>query len=207
MSDIGDSSKPSSHTVLHWYDFLCPFCYVGQHRTAILVRHGLEVIELPFQAHPDIPPTGVSVGPRNGPVYTNLQREAKEAGLSLNWPPRLPDTRWSLAAAEWVRRYQPSAFPQFHKDLFAAHFVLGEDLGNPAVIDRHATDLGIDLEAMDPALADGSAFAAVNAAEAIGRGYGVQGTPAWLISQRLISGLLPAAEFERLAEAAIKLSR
>jgi hypothetical protein len=21
-----------------WYD--CPFCYVGQHRTAILVRHG-----------------------------------------------------------------------------------------------------------------------------------------------------------------------
>jgi len=24
--------------VLHWYDFLCPFCYVGQHRTAILTR-------------------------------------------------------------------------------------------------------------------------------------------------------------------------
>jgi hypothetical protein len=29
--------------VFHWYDFLCPFCYVGQHRTAILVRHGLDV--------------------------------------------------------------------------------------------------------------------------------------------------------------------
>ena len=25
-------------TVLEWYDFLCPFCYVGQYRTAILVR-------------------------------------------------------------------------------------------------------------------------------------------------------------------------
>ena len=24
-------------TVLEWYDFLCPFCYVGQFRTAILV--------------------------------------------------------------------------------------------------------------------------------------------------------------------------
>jgi hypothetical protein len=50
------SDKPSQddpRTVLHWYDFLCPFCYVGQHRTAILVRHGLQVEELPFQAHPD----------------------------------------------------------------------------------------------------------------------------------------------------------
>ncbi len=43
-------------TVLNWYDFLCPFCYVGQSRIAILVRHGLHVVELPFQAHPDIPP-------------------------------------------------------------------------------------------------------------------------------------------------------
>jgi protein-disulfide isomerase len=41
----------------------------------------------------------------------------------------------------------------------------------------------------------------------IGRKYGVQGTPAWLVGQRLITGLLPAAEFERLAEHAMQLSR
>lgn len=208
-SDAGELGRKleDPRTVLHWYDFLCPFCYVGQHRTAILVRHGLEVIELPFQAHPDIPPAGVSVGPRNGVMYTNLERETKEAGLLLNWPTRLPNTRHALAAAEWVRRHQPGAFPQFHKDLFAAHLVLGEDLGNPAVVDRHATDLGIDVETMHSALADGSAFATVKEAETIGRKFGVQGTPAWLIVQRLISGLLPAAEFERLAEAAMQLRR
>src|SRR5262245_47465728 len=99
------------------------FCYVGQHRTAILVRHGLRVVELPFQAHPDIPEGGIPAGPRNGPMYAMLDREAKEAGLPLNWPPRLPNTRRALAAAEWARRHQPRAFPQFHKDLFDAHFV------------------------------------------------------------------------------------
>jgi DSBA-like thioredoxin domain len=41
--------------VLSWYDFLCPFCYVGKQRIAILVRHGLHVVELPFQAHPYMP--------------------------------------------------------------------------------------------------------------------------------------------------------
>jgi predicted DsbA family dithiol-disulfide isomerase len=187
-------------TVLHWYDFLCPFCYVGQNRTAILVRHDLDVVELPFQAHPDIPATGVPAGPRNGLMYAHLEWEAKEAGLPLNWPTHLPNTRRALASSEWVRRHQPRSYPQFHKDLFAAHFVLGEDLGNQAVIDCHAANLGIDVERMHAALADGSAFVVVTEAETIGRRYGVQGTPAWLIRRRLIAGLLPAAEFDRLAE-------
>jgi 2-hydroxychromene-2-carboxylate isomerase len=79
--------------VTHWYDFVCPFCYVGQHRTAILVRYGLEVVELPFRAHPDIPPGGIPAGPRNGPMYVMLEREAADAGLPLRWPERLPNTR------------------------------------------------------------------------------------------------------------------
>src|SRR5215472_15846829 len=192
--------EDTSRTALHWYDFLCPFCYVGQHRTAILVRHGLHVVELPFQAHPDIAPGGIAAGPRNGPMYAMLEREAKEAGLPLRWPPRLPDTWRALAAAEWVRRHQPSGFPRLHRALVAAHFVLCEDLGDPAVIDRHASESGIDLAPLHSALADDSAAAAVTEAEMIGRKYGVQGTPAWLLGERLIAGLRPAPEFERLAE-------
>jgi predicted DsbA family dithiol-disulfide isomerase len=165
------------------------------------------VVELPFRAHPDIPPGGIPAGPRNGPMYAMLEREAREAGLPLHWPPRLPDTRRALAAAEWARRHQPSAFPQLHKDLFEAHFVLGENLEDAAVIDRHASESGIDLTALHSALTDNTAAAAVMEDEMIGRKHGVQGTPAWLLGRRLITGLRPAAEFERLAEYATPLPR
>jgi predicted DsbA family dithiol-disulfide isomerase len=202
-----DSEQDDLDIVLHWYDLLCPFCYVGQNRTTILLRHGLDVVELPFQAHPDIPPGGIPAGPRNGPMYAMLEREAGEAGLPLNWPRRLPNSRRALAAAEWARRHQPRAFPQFQKDLFEAHFVLGEDLEDSAVIDRHASKSGIDLAALHAALADDSAVEAVTEAEMIGRKHGVQGTPAWLLGRRLITGLLPAEEFERLAEHATHLTR
>jgi predicted DsbA family dithiol-disulfide isomerase len=75
------------------------------------------------------------------------------------------------------------------------------------VIDRHASDSGIDLAALHAALADDSAAAAaVVEAEMTGRRYGVQGTPAWLLAQQLITGLRPAAEFERLAEYAMQLA-
>ena len=190
----------SAGTVLHWYDFICPFCYVGQQRNAILSGHGLRVVEMGFQAHPDIPPGGIPAGPRQGPMYAMLEREAKEAGLALNWPPRLHDSRRALAAAEWVRRNQPSGFSQLHRELFEAHFVLGEDLEDIAVIDRHARSSDIDLIALHAGLEDGRAANFVLETEMIGRKYGVRGTPAWLLGQRLITGLRPTAEFERLAE-------
>jgi predicted DsbA family dithiol-disulfide isomerase len=136
-------------------------------------------------------------------MYAMLEREAEGAGLPLNWPARLPNTRRALAAAEWARQHQPRAFPQFHKRLFDAHFVLGEDLEDPTVIDRHASESGIEVAALHAALADDSAAAAVTEAEMIGRKYGVQGTPAWLVGERLIAGLRPAAEFERLAQSEI----
>ena len=98
-----------ARTVLHWYDFICPFCYVDQQRNTILLRRGLDVVELPFQAHPEIPAGGIAVGPRDGPMYAMLEREAKAAGLPLRWPRRLPNTRSALAAAEWTRRFQPRA--------------------------------------------------------------------------------------------------
>jgi hypothetical protein len=40
----------------------------------------------------------------------------------------------------------------------------------------------------------------------IGRKYGVQGTPAWLLGHRLITGLRPTAEFERLAEYTLQVA-
>jgi len=197
----------NSRAVLHWYDFLCPFCYVGQHRNAILARHGLLVVELAFQAHPDIPPGGISAGPRNGAMYEMLEQEATEAGLPLHWPRHLPNTRRALATAEWARHNQARTFPELHKRLFEAHFVKGEDLEDPMVIDRHAGEAGMNLAALRAAFANGSAEESVTEAEMIGRKHGVQGTPAWLLGDRLIAGLLPAAEFERLAAYALQLNR
>jgi len=199
-NDLRSTDNPSR--VLNWYDFICPFCYVGQQRNAILDHHGFDVVELPFQAHPDIPTGGITAGPRTGSMYVMLEREAKEAGLKLKWPKHLPNTRHALAAAEWVRQHQSGAFPKFHKDLFGAHFVLGEDLDDPQIINRHANEAGVDLAALNTALLDGTAPRAVDEAEILGRSNGVRGTPAWLLDRQLISGLRPAAEFERLAKRA-----
>ena len=55
-----------------------------------------------------------------------LEREAKEAGLPLRWPLRLPDTRRALAVAEWARRHEARVFPQLN--------TRGESIGQRAEI-------------------------------------------------------------------------
>ncbi|RKN21489.1 hypothetical protein D7147_10390 [Micromonospora musae] len=198
----GADVEPSV-SVLHWFDFICPFCYVGQQRDDILERRGLDVVHLPFQIHPEIPDGGVEAGPRNGPMYAALEREAAAAGLALNWPERLPNTRRALAAAEWIRLHQPAVSGDFNKALFAARFVHGEEIGDRAVVEQHAGRVGVDLEALRAALDDGTALAALAESESLGVRLGVRATPTWLIGGEVVSGLLPQAEFERLAEKAI----
>src|SRR5262245_42087212 len=102
----------------HWFDFTCPFCYVGRTRSDILSRHGLAVIDVPLQAHPEIPAQGIAMGPRSGAMYQRLEQEAREAGLPLRWPSRLPNSRYALTVAEWVRRHHPAGFLPLYRQLF-----------------------------------------------------------------------------------------
>jgi predicted DsbA family dithiol-disulfide isomerase len=191
--------EPLSGTARVWYDFICPFCYVGRARTRILVDAGLAVTELPLQAHPGVPVEGLAMAPRAGPLYEFLEREAAAAGLELNWPSRIPNSRIALTAAEWVRGNEPAKFPALQEDLFRAHFALGEDLGDPAVVDQYLAAHGLDPAAFWTALDDGTAEQAVTKSEQLARSLGVRGTPAWLVGGQLVAGLRPPAQFEEIA--------
>lgn len=185
--------------VWHWYDLLCPYSYVAQDRNALLIARGYRVVELPLEAHPEIPPEGRPVPDGAASDRRWLGLQAAEAALPLNWPSREPNGRCALEAAEWVRRHASRAFPGFCADLFALHFARGGDIGDAATIERVALERGIDLAALKEALADGSAARNVARSIHLARRHGVHKTPAWLIRGSLIDGLPSRAEFDRLA--------
>jgi hypothetical protein len=53
-------SMLNPRAVLHWHDFLCPFCYIGQSRNSVLVQHGFHLVELTFQRFTPKPHGGIS---------------------------------------------------------------------------------------------------------------------------------------------------
>jgi predicted DsbA family dithiol-disulfide isomerase len=159
-----------------WSDYICPWCYLGQDRTALLESLGVEVTVRPYELHPEIPVGGVATERR----FSRIAAACTEVGLPFAAPTRTPNSRRALIAAEAVRISAPAAFAVLHRSLFAAHFVEGRDIGDQRVIDELVADAGADPDAIerDPALL----FASVEAAH----DNNVAGTPAWWIEDRLL---------------------
>src|SRR5438876_6499347 len=96
--------------IWHWYDFVCPYSCVSQDRKAVLRRLGLRPDMLPYAVHTETGPSGVLGRVHDSPIHRFLERAARDGGLTVRWPTRMPNSRDALRVAEWVRQYQPDLF-------------------------------------------------------------------------------------------------
>lgn len=190
----------TSQPVLHWFDFICPFCYIAQDRNRILRNAAVSVIELPLQIHPEIGPGGTPAPPRTGAMYDHLVEEAQEAGLELNWSPRIPYSRFALAAAEAVRINEPEHHPAFNAAVFDAYFVRGEDIEACPVIARCAEAVGVEPFTFEYSMTSGIADNELRFAEQQAHRHHVLATPSWVVKDdQLIAGLRPRTFFIALS--------
>lgn len=193
-----DVGPPLSGVV--WSDYLCPWCYLGLSRTALLQDLGVTITPLPFELHPEIPPDGLALAADRGRrLYDRLAAECAAAGLVLRKPDRLPNTRRALATSEWVRRHQPAVHGGLHRALFGAVFADGLDIGDPDVVDALVADAGGDAPAARAAVEAGDLDAPLDESREQALEAGASGAPAWLIEGRLlIPGVQQPDLYERM---------
>ena len=188
----------TSHHVLHWFDFICPFCYIAQDRNRILRDAAVSVIDLPMQIHPEIARGGAPAPPRTGPMYDHLVDEARAAGLELNWSPRVPYSRFALTAAQAVRINEPEHHPAFNAAVFDAYFARGQDIEDWTVIAECAEAVGVEPFAFRYSMTSGIADNELRFAEEQARRHHVLATPSWVVNDdQLIAGLRPRALLHR----------
>ncbi|HEX6211697.1 MAG TPA: DsbA family protein [Methylomirabilota bacterium] len=189
-----------------WSDYICPWCYVGLDRTALLERRGVRVRPQPFELHPELPPEGVSLasirpGGRTAALYERIEAECEELGLAFRRPLRIPRSRQALETAVVVEQQSPAAASQLHRLLFDAHFVEGLAIDDPAVLDDLMDRAGADPAAAREALLAGAAAGVLDRSRQAAYDAGATGTPSWLVDGRaLIAGLQPRARYERVLD-------
>ena len=135
-------------------------------------------------------------------VLAELERvapRAAEAGLELQRPTRRPSTaRVHLVAdlAEEVglgRAWRTATYRAYWRD--------DADLADPAVVVGLADDVGIETGAVEAALTDDTAIAAVRRRTTRARGEGIGGVPVLVAHGTLVSPDLDDAALWALAEA------
>jgi predicted DsbA family dithiol-disulfide isomerase len=171
-----------------WRDYLCPWCYLGQDRTRVLEGLGVTVTPQAYELHPEIPVEGRAVRPsgRFASVLAHIAAECEAVGLPFRPPTRISSTRRALEVSEVVRAVAPDAFATVDAAFYDAQWVHALDLGDEAVVDRIVADAGVDLAAVQAALAAGDGARAVDASMAEAREHDVRGAPAWWLDDRLL---------------------
>ena len=183
-----------------WFDYVCPWAYLGRDRTALMRSLGVEVTVRPYELHPEIPMEGVDVRPggRLDRVFSLIGAECAELGIPFNAPARSHSSHLALEATEVVREGWPAAYDPLDQLLAQAYWVDGRDISSRDVVAGLVEQSGAPPGDVLDAIADGVGSAAVRASMADAREHGVTATPAWWVNEALlIPGAQPRDAIER----------
>lgn len=147
-------------------DLICPWCFIGKRSLDValdrLAEHGVDVeIEwLPYQLNPTMPAEGMDrkefrtmrFGWENSLTMDARAIEAgRRYGAKFNYQlqTRTPNTVAAHALARLALEEGGALLQgQVVDALFTAYFSQGQDIGDPAVLDRLAEDAGMSTAAV-----------------------------------------------------------
>jgi len=210
------SDAPETHTqgggkphlkVTVFSDYICPFCYVGDARLDTLHdTYDLDVDWCFFEIHPDNPPEGKPVEELGYPpeqwrqMMANLEQMAKDDGLPLAPRTFTTNSHDALLLAEATRALAPESFEKLHKRLFEAYFAERQNIGDRDVLERIASESGIDSGVVQKAWSDAAFEQRLRDQHWRAAQIGVQGVPAFLFERYIVSGAVPAETLKRAAD-------
>ncbi len=201
-------------------DIVCPWCFVGQSRLAAALAKRpeipVEVIWLPFELNPAMPPEGRPRAEyllerfgdvnRFADAQRQLQQIGEQEGIRFNFTgiQRMPNTRRAHVLLAHARRVNPDAQTLLARILFEAYFSEGLDIADPGCLVELARRVGLEGIAADRTLDDPDLHAEVRALESLAARWNVSGVPTFIFDRHTgFSGAQPVEVFERAMDSVL----
>jgi predicted DsbA family dithiol-disulfide isomerase len=180
-------------------DVVCPWCWIGKRRleAAIARLEGPQpqLYWHPFQLNPDLAPEGVErlryvqakfgSAQRAAEIYARVRATGASVGINFEFEriERQPNTLLAHRLIAWAQAHGDAS--ALVERLFRAFFVEGAFIGDPAVLERLASEAGFDGDAAAAFLASEEGVDAVAHADGNARELGVSGVPFFIFNGRV----------------------
>jgi predicted DsbA family dithiol-disulfide isomerase len=181
-----------------YWDYSCPFCYLGSHRLERLAgERELRVAWRPLEIHTGIPAEGLPVKEagfapdRWAAIVGSVEGMADREGMELEIPSFITRTGEALQAALFAQDLGDKAFRRLHRAIFRAYFVHGANLGDRDRLLEIAGEADVDPEALSEALDDERYADELRRAREEAARYEVSGTPTFLFGRHKVVGAAP----------------
>ncbi|MCI0455117.1 MAG: DsbA family protein [Candidatus Dadabacteria bacterium] len=136
-----------------YYDYICPYCFLGTKRIERLTEEFDITVEWRgIEIHPEIPPEGVKRAKtlRFNQVLPNIKEMGQEDNLDIKLPGIVANSRLSLEASEFAK--SKDSFRGFHNGVYEAYFQDGENIGSIDVILNIGEKTGLEVNELERCL-------------------------------------------------------
>ncbi len=118
-----------------YYDYICPFCYLGSKRIIELSKEfDLDIKWKGLEIHPEFPSKGKkrSKTLKSKSYADTIYAMADEDGIEIKLPGFATNSRLALEASEFAKTRDK--FLDFHLALYKGYFVEGRNIGDVEII-------------------------------------------------------------------------
>ncbi len=182
--------------VIVYSDYICPFCFIGKERVDRLEKEfGVDVEWKGFEIHPETPADGTDFASLGfddataGAIQSQVRKLSEEAGLKLDLPSRISNSRLALQIAEFAK--EKGKFKEYHEAVFRAYWQESKDIGHREQLFSLAAQAGLDLGELESYLESGQAGDKLNQHLQEAHEFGIDGVPTFVIGDKMVVGAQP----------------
>ncbi len=187
-----------------YFDFLCPWCYIGKIRLekAIRLAHVKAEVEwIPFElyAHQEghrIHREHIAGNEHLDKVYQQLSLIAAEEKIIIRQHPYEKSSRRALTGILFARTHGKT--DEYMRDVYAEVFEYGNDVSSLMVLGRIALKLGWNVEEFLRFVDEKKNHDQMVHASETAKHAGVHGVPTYVINGYTLAGTIPAPELSSL---------
>jgi len=142
-----------------YYDYICPFCYLGAKRILGLSKEfNLTIDWKGIEIHPEFPPQGKKRTKtlKSKSFAETIREMAKEDNIEIKLPGYATNSRLSLEASEFAKI--KGKFLEFHIGVYEAYFLEGRNIGDIEIVLDIGEKAGLDKSELQECLSKRTMF-------------------------------------------------
>lgn len=187
-------------------DYICPFCYVGNHRLQRLRdTYDLKINWCFLEIHPETSAEGEPIDSLDYPseqwqqMLDNLERIADEEHIPLSKLDFITNSKDALLLSEASKQCGKDTFYKLHDNLFHAYFVDQKNIGDRDILRCIAIEYGIDEDIIEQAWNDTMYQQRLLNNYEAARHHNIQSVPSFIFGETTLTGVVAEAAFRDAA--------
>jgi len=191
-----------------YYDYICPFCYLGTKRILGLAKEfDLNIDWKGIEIHPEFPPEGKKRTKtlKSKSFAKTIYTMADEDNIKIKLPGFATNSRRALEASEFAKT--KDRLLEFHLSVYEAYFLEGQNIGDTETVLKIGEKAGISKKELRQCLDERAMFDNIEANKKEAEDNFILGVPSFLFGTFPLYGNQSTDTMKQIIKRSLEISK